>query len=800
MAEASSNEPRISVLVAGIDPVAAEQLRALLDRMGYRMIGPAADGIAARALAGNNPPDIALIDLQLPGRESGVALGKSLVERGLPVVFVSAGRDAGLLARAAEIKPYGLLLKPVDEFQLGVTLEGALRQKAEERLARQFQELSESERRFRAVFEQAGVGVSRQTPEGCYLEVNERFALLVGRRVEDLLGRCFAEITHPEDMQADAAALERLLGGHDDAMIREKRYLRPDGSVVWCRVNTTVVRDPQGQPECLLAVAEDISARRVAEAELKKQLAFQQSLMDAAVNPIYVQDPEGHYISINTAYAAFLGVTIESALGLTAGEIFSDEVGSTLAAHDREILEQGGVQHFDIDLEDASGRLRHLVFHRARFDDAEGRPQGIVGVATDMTDSKQVEMALRNEQDILRRILTGIRAGIFVIDPKTRWIEDVNPVAEAMCGRNREEMLGKPCGIISWHDADGRPITTCALTTRNIVNEEMRLRRPEGRTVPVIKTVITAMRDGVPKLFEIVFDISERKTLERQLAVAQKLESIGELAAGIAHEINTPTQYIGDNLHFLSSSFEALVGALDRVKGVALRLAEASDDETALGDIEAIYREADVAFIMDEAPRALEQSVEGVARVTAIVSAMKKFSHPGGEEKTAVDINAAVENTVTVAKNEWKYVADVELELDRDLPSVFCLPGDFNQVILNILVNAAHAIGSRVKGTTEKGTSTIRTATDGDCCLLTIRDTGSGIPEEHRTKIFDPFFTTKEVGKGTGQGLAITHNIVVSKHGGSIDFETEIGKGTTFFVRIPFDGRSGGQCHAGSAL
>ncbi|KAF5029718.1 Sensor protein ZraS [anaerobic digester metagenome] len=226
---------------------------------------------------------------------------------------------------------------------------------------------------------------------------------------------------------------------------------------------------------------------------------------------------------------------------------------------------------------------------------------------------------------------------------------------------------------------------------------------------------------------------------------------------------------------------------------MARRLAAASGDAQALADIDAARTGADADFLLEEAPHALEQSVEGVGRVTAIVSAMKKFSHPGGEEKTAVDVNAAVENTVIVAKNEWKYVADVDLELDRTLPPVMCLPGDFNQVLLNILVNAAHAVGEKVRGTTDKGRIVIRTEADGDFLKLSVTDTGMGISEANRPKIFDPFFTTKEVGKGTGQGLAITHNIVVAKHGGSIDFESEPGKGTTFIVRVPFgdgDGRA----------
>ncbi|MHC1790513.1 PAS domain-containing sensor histidine kinase [Solidesulfovibrio sp.] len=540
-----------------------------------------------------------------------------------------------------------------------------------------------------------------------------------------------------------------------------------------------------------LAVTLETARCHWGRTDLSSRLAVLKSLMDAAVNPIYVQDLQGHYMGINRAFETFLGVSIQSALGLTAAEIFSDEVGAFLADRDREILSQGGVQQFETTLEDASGRERHLVFHRACFEDGDGLTQGIVGVATDVTDRKRVEEDLRSEQEVLRRILTGIRAGIFIIDPKTQLVEDANATAEELCGRSREELVGQPCGSIVWSDGEGRILPTCAvLTERNIINEEMRLIRPDGRTVPVIKTVVSAPRRGELRLFEIVFDISERKALERQLAVAQKLESVGELAAGIAHEINTPTQYIGDNLHFLSTAFAGLGQAFARIETVARRLAEAGGDIAALEELAAARREADVEFLLDETPRALEQSVEGVGRVTAIVSAMKKFSHPGGEEKTAVDLNAAVENTVIVAKNEWKYASEVVLELDRDLPPVFCLPGDFNQVILNILVNAAHAVAEKVKGTAEKGRITIRTAADGDFFKLSVADTGVGISEANRRKIFDPFFTTKEVGKGTGQGLAITHNIVVTKHGGTIDFESVPGQGSTFTVRVPFGARA----------
>jgi len=207
-----------------------------------------------------------------------------------------------------------------------------------------------------------------------------------------------------------------------------------------------------------------------------------------------------------------------------------------------------------------------------------------------------------------------------------------------------------------------------------------------------------------------------------------------------------------------------------------------------VAEVEAAVRAADLEYLSAEVPRAIEQSLEGVNRVARIVRAMKDFSHPGTEEKTPTDLNRAIETTITVARNEWKYVAEIQTDFDPSLPPVPCLPGEFNQVILNLIINAAHAIADVVgDGSRGKGTIHIQTRRDGDWAEIRVRDTGTGIPEAVRGRIFDPFFTTKQVGKGTGQGLAIAHSVIVKKHGGSITFETEVGKGTTFITRLPIE-------------
>jgi signal transduction histidine kinase len=278
----------------------------------------------------------------------------------------------------------------------------------------------------------------------------------------------------------------------------------------------------------------------------------------------------------------------------------------------------------------------------------------------------------------------------------------------------------------------------------------------------------------------------ERDLMEAQLRQAQKLEAVGQLAAGIAHEINTPIQYIGDNLRFIEESFAGLGQWLGSSQQLTAALQSKTVTPELMGAVESSARSVDMGYLRQEIPLAVQQSLAGVAHVTKIVQAMKEFSHPGTNEKVAVDLNHAIEATITVARNEWKYVAEMTTDLAPELPKVPCFPSEFNQVILNLIVNAAHAIGDVVrKAVGTKGVIRIGTRLDGSWVEIRISDTGTGIPESIRHRIFDPFFTTKEVGRGTGQGLTIARSVIVDKHGGTLTFESEIGRGTTFIIRLP---------------
>ena len=292
---------------------------------------------------------------------------------------------------------------------------------------------------------------------------------------------------------------------------------------------------------------------------------------------------------------------------------------------------------------------------------------------------------------------------------------------------------------------------------------------------------------------KLVVEISDRHRVEGELRLAQKLESVGQLAAGIAHEINTPIQFIGDNLRFIADTMVQLEEVF-KVHETLLAACHGPECDALAATSERI----DLAYARDEMPKAAAQGIEGVERVASLVRALKEFSHPDGIDQKPVDLNQSIRSTAVVARNEYKYVAELQLDLDPNLPQVVCNQGEINQVILNLIVNAAHAIGDCAKtapggagGKTGMGTITVTTAalslnpTGIAGIEIRIRDTGTGIPEAVRGRIFDPFFTTKEVGQGTGQGLYLAHAIIVGRHQGTITFETQLAVGTTFIIRLP---------------
>lgn len=276
----------------------------------------------------------------------------------------------------------------------------------------------------------------------------------------------------------------------------------------------------------------------------------------------------------------------------------------------------------------------------------------------------------------------------------------------------------------------------------------------------------------------------ERAGMIRRIAESERFEALGTLAGGIAHEINTPSQYVGDNLEFLASAFPDLLDVIQGCLNVIDTLRGRKEFSQAVAQVDALSQEADLDYLRRELPTAIEHSRDGVRQISSIVLAMKEFSHPSEKEKSFVDLNHALENTLTISRNAWKHLALADRQLDSAIPTVPCLPGEMNQVFLNLIVNAAQALAEAGR-TPDAGRITVSTSVEGEQAVIRIADNGTGISADIQDKIFNPFFTTKAVGKGTGQGLAIAQDIVVVKHGGTIDFETVLGQGTTFTIRLP---------------
>ena len=280
-----------------------------------------------------------------------------------------------------------------------------------------------------------------------------------------------------------------------------------------------------------------------------------------------------------------------------------------------------------------------------------------------------------------------------------------------------------------------------------------------------------------------VDDASAQGRLSTDMRHSQKLQALGLLAAGIAHEISTPVQFVGDSMSFLRGAFDDLQTFAKAVRSLAAET-DAPDDAGLRLRLKDMLAESDVDYLIARMPGAVDRVIDGLARVSSIVRAMKDFSHLDQREKVPCDLNETVEKSLVITRSEYKHVAEVRQELGV-LPRVRCHVGDIHQVLVNLLINACHAVEAKAPERGQRGVIRVRTYLEDGAAVVSIADNGGGIPDDIVPRVFEPFFTTKEPGRGTGQGLAISRSIVVDRHGGTLYFETVPGQGTTFFVRLP---------------
>ena len=409
-------------------------------------------------------------------------------------------------------------------------------------------------------------------------------------------------------------------------------------------------------------------------------------------------------------------------------------------------------------------------------------------------NQKITENELKVSEERNRTLVESITEGLIVVNQDAQ-LDYINDNMLALLGLDRDQAEGfkiydfldirneeklrkkwrsRRIGIaepyeLTWQSVDGSPIQTMVYP-RPIIG-------PKGEFCGSVA---------------LITDLTKQKGKEAQILQAQKLEAIGQLAAGIAHEINTPTNYVSNNILFLQDIFQDILGLLQTCNKICEQAPQVAEANPQLNAIKQATREYNLDYMLDEVPNAIAETLDGLKHITKIVQSMKEFAHPSAESLSTIDINEAIKNTATVAKNEWKYVAELTMDLDQDLPKISCLAGQINQVLLNMIVNSAQAISKKKEENPEyKGVILIRTARIKDNLQIIIKDNGEGIPENLQKRVFEPFFTTKEPGKGTGQGLAISHSIIVEKHKGAIVLESKQGEGAQFTITLPLEFEDG---------
>ncbi|MCC7373559.1 MAG: PAS domain S-box protein [Verrucomicrobiales bacterium] len=645
--------------------------------------------------------------------------------------------------------------------------------------------------RSNCILESLAEGVLITDDQGSIEFANAAACQAFGIPDRSLVGRALGEWVGPDQVPRilELDWVKNRLG--QTARTIEIRGPNPQPRVLEATI--TLHRSENGTAGRLMTFRDVTSKRRAAE-----QLHLTTAALNAAANAIIITSADGTIQWVNPAFSRLTGYDENETLGKKPRFLKSGLHDDAYYADMWKTLLEGRIWHGEFVNQRKDGSHYHEDVTITPVRDAAGTIAHFIAVKTDITERKLAERRLRESEELNRSVMDGLQHGVFRKDLQGRYIY-INRhfcLSTGMCeaeilGRTDEELF--PAEIARKHREGDQQL----LADRQSILFQGQYVDSAGQIVD-IETHKFLIRDqhGVPFAVQGVFwDITDRIKAERdrsnmevQLRHAQKMESIGQLAAGIAHEINTPTQYVGDNIRFFEEAFTNLAKACSEYGEVLASARQGSVPPEMLDRVEGDLQRLDIPYLLGELPTAIQQALHGVGRVASIVRAMKEFSHPGAEEKALVDLHHCIENTITVARNEWKYVAEVVTHFDPDLPRVPCVAGEFNQVVLNLIVNAAQAIAEVVdKDSSSKGRITIATRRDGDHVEVSVRDTGTGIAEVHRRRIFDPFFTTKPVGKGSGQGLAIVHSVIVDKHHGSVRFETELGQGTTFFVRLPLN-------------
>ncbi len=415
---------------------------------------------------------------------------------------------------------------------------------------------------------------------------------------------------------------------------------------------------------------------------------------------------------------------------------------------------------------------------------AERKVEALESLLEDKSRKLYVKhMELERSRDQLQRILDVMIGGVLLVDQELRVVWSNRELAR-MVGEESAALRGR--GLAEIMPSVVAEPWPCVLTEQLPLRDfEVSIVCRGGEPVPVSLSIAPLVEDPAGSFVCVVLDLSHRRELERALMQASKLESLGRLAAGVAHELNTPVQFVSDNVDFLGDGMQAVLMLAQAQGAVVEAGAAAGVDPQMVERVRALQRESDVDYLREETPVALEELRGGLTRITRIVRSISEMAHPGQGREMVVDVNHVVENAIAISRNEWKYVAQLQTRLHTDLPPMSGFPEQLGQALLNLLVNAAHAVAAAGRKAEGDGCIEVWTGREGSQIVVGVRDNGCGIEPGLADKIFEPFFTTKEPGKGTGQGLSIVRAIVEEAHGGRLELDSTPGEGTSIVLRFP---------------
>lgn len=548
-----------------------------------------------------------------------------------------------------------------------------------------------------------------------------------------------------------------------------------------------------GRPIGDVVVSRDVTASDRIRETIESIESKYKSIFDHAPVGIFQSTPEGVYLSVNKTMAAMFGFGSTTDMlryykgmdnQMSVGQWCPDAMmgegpgKDIVSARDVSLVRPDGSTFW--------GRLRGRLVR-----DPQGNVMYFEGFVEDVSSRRAARENLARSEQLFRSLAENMSQGLVQVD-LAGIVEYCNDHFCDLVQQGRAELMGMSLTLLVHEEEKELFRAIFAQDACFLLGTRFDLRLKVRQDIRFVLVTPVAHRTADGRLLGywlLVLDITDRKMLESQLLQTQKLEAIGQLAAGIAHEINTPTQYVMNNMWFIKEGLENLELALEASRSLV-------DGDEARANLTAREEELQIPFYLDEFPSAISETMQGLDRISAIVNSVKQFAHPGHDQHQEVDLNEMIEKTVTLSRNEWKYVADMAVDLDPALPRVVCSSQGIGQVLLNLVVNAAHAVMDVSKKESGRaGKITIGTRSQGGSVEIRITDNGSGIPKHVRNHVFEPFFTTKAVGQGTGQGLFIAHRVVVKEHGGEIRFETETGQGTTFIITLPVAGKVEGVRH-----